>query len=306
MNQTKEVLVQEIVEALKESRCTVEFVSKIHDQVTNKGKKLGTKIFGILREKGIDSIGSEIIHLAQEYIGEAKFLEFLQEGEKVTLKDLEHSEDVYGTIAHTTSLPYSFIVRLGREVKGTGNGKGIGVGEALLAVVGKGGRKSMVGDIEIEGRGIEVKGPFARFSEKRTDTFQHFYTVLEKECTIKPKKSGCRQEGLVSYIFRILEESTDVEIKNKINKLLQVELKTDREFSLETPEKLHDSLLGSYLDYFFSTEAEKVTYIAVVGSANIRVYTKDRLREAVLGPSREIKVCNFGKTRKHPEIKPQW
>ena len=68
-----------------------------------------------------------------------------------------------------------FIKKVGRGLKSEASqftnaaGKGVGEGEALLALLGREGRKMDVGDVQIQGKELEIKGRDGRLIGRGED-----------------------------------------------------------------------------------------------------------------------------------------
>lgn len=308
-----EVSIEELIEKIKErqSNLTSEYIKKLYYEISYKGDKLGEKLSKKLDEKGLNSIKVEIFHLIDNYPGlEHKLNKYLSSTDPdthVKISDIEG--DVVDSIIEKVKpfdIPASFIESLAVGGKTLEGGKGIGAGEALLALFGKKGRKVAVGDVSIEGRLIEVKADGARLGgEGRVGNLSNLYILLERESGVSPQTVGTGYENLMMYVSRIIQElpidSEDFKFeKQDLEKILKDEF-PGITLDLTNTKTFEKSLLDWYIHQFYEGEAKTAHYICVFLKGKGRLYTKEKFREALLNKSVEIK-STFSKSNKYPQL----
>ena len=280
----------------RKSQLDSTFIQKIYHTVVTKGKKLGTQIINTLKTKNLQSSTNEILSNINQYPGlEQEFSNFLQHPERqLTVAQLRVGTDLVNTIQRATNLPGEFIYTMLKAGRASEGGKGVGEGEVLLALTGKGGKKLKVGDIEIEGKEIEVKAAGGRLIG-RAEPLTDLYKNLE-QLGVPARRGG--KEAVHTYVPYILATKPDAE--KEVRKLLQREFNTKQGVDLTSEQSVYTSMLEWYVDYFLANEAKAVNYILVLLGREYRLYTKEEFKEAAL--SGNLKIKNFSATNKSPQV----
>jgi hypothetical protein len=274
------------------------FIQKMYHTVVSKGKKLGTQIMQMLKTKELQSSANEIFSIVHQYPGlEQELSNFLQHPERqLTIAQLQAGTDLVGTVQKATNLPAEFISTMLKAGRASEGGKGVGEGEALLALTGKGGKKLKIGDVEIEGKELEVKAQGGRLIG-RTESLSDLYNNL-LQLGISPRKVGKGPEALHTYIANII--SADSTLESEVRNLVEKEFNTLSGKDLTSPEDIKTALLEWYVDYFLANEAKSADFIFIIMGGEYRIYTKQEFKEAIL--NREVTVQNFSATNKSPQL----
>lgn len=282
----------------KKSELDSVFIQKMYHTIVSKGKKLGTLIMSMLKNKDLQSSANEIFSIINQYPGlEQELSNFLQHPERqLTISQLQAGNNIVDTVQEATSLPGEFISTMLKAGRASEGGKGVGEGEALLALVGKGGKKLKVGDVEIEGKEIEVKAQGGRLIG-RTENLSDLYGKLE-QLGVAPRKVGKGPEALHTYIPNII--TSDSKLEPQVRALLKKEFNTVSGTDLSSPEDIKTALLEWYVDYFLANEAKSADYVFVLMGGEYKLLTKQEFKEAIL--NREIITQNFTATNKSPQL----
>lgn len=296
--QQKEYTADDLIQLLQDrkSEFDTDFIQKLYHTVASKGQKLGTQILEELKRRGLDGSANEIFSLIHQYAGLEQYLAkfFANKDKQVTIEQLRSGTSLTGIVQGATGLPADFIASLIKAGKATEGGKGVGEGEALLALVGLGGKKLKVGDIEIEGKEIEVKGSGGRLIG-RAEPLKAFYDKL-LELGVPARRGG--KEAVHTYLPYILSEKPEVE--QEVRKLFQREFNADSSVDVSSPKAVYVAMITWYVDHFLNNEAKSVDYIFVVIGQEHRLYTKQEFKEqAVAG---NLIFGNFTATNKSPQV----
>ena len=282
----------------KKSELDSAFIQKMYHTIVSKGKKLGTQIMSMLKAKDLQSSANEIFSIINQYPGlEQELSNFLQHPERqVTIAQLQAGTKLVDTVQKATNLPGEFISTMLKAGRASEGGKGVGEGEALLALTGKGGKKLKVGDVEIEGKEIEVKAQGGRLIG-RTESLSDLYSNLQ-QLGVLPRKIGKGPEALHTYIPNII--ATDSSLEKQVRDLVKKEFNTISGVDLTSQEDIKTALLEWYVDFFLANEAKSADYVIVIMGGDYRIYTKQEFKEAVL--DRDLTVQNFTATNKSPQL----
>ena len=272
------------------------FIQKMYHTIAAKGQKLGSQIATILQQKGLEGSSNEIFSIIHQYAGLEQVLSnfFKNEKKQVTIDQLRAGTNLVSTVMQATGLPGGFINTLVTSGKAAEGGKGVGEGEALLALVGKGGKKLKVGDVEVEGKEIEVKGNGGRLIG-RAEPLTDLYKKLA-ELGVPARRGG--KEAVHTYVPYILATKPDAE--KEVRSLLQKEFNIKPEVDLTSEQSVYTAMINWYVDYFLNNEAKSVDYILVILGGEYKLYTKEEFKEAAL--SGNLKFKNFSATNKSPQI----
>ena len=274
------------------------FIQKLYHTIEGKGQKLGGILQKVFTDRKLAASSNELFGIIHEYPGlEKQLVDVLNSDEKqISLQDLAQGDNIITVANNKTKLPTEFLVSLLKAGKSTEKGKGVGEGEALLALLGKAGRKMDIGDVQIEGREIEIKGGGGRLIGRNEDL-----TKLYKELAqlgVEPRKKGSGEEALHSYIPYILQ--TKPELEKEVRNLLEKEFETSFNIDLTDPAKVKDALLEWYVDYFIANEGKSANYVMVIIGDKYKFLNKEQFKQAVL--NKNITVKNFSASNKSPNI----
>jgi len=298
--QESEYSADDLIKLLQDKKSELDsvFIQKMYHTIIAKGKKLGTLIMSMLKNKDLQSSANEIFSIINQYPGlEQELSNFLQHPERqLTISQLQSGTSLVDVVQKATNLPVEFISIMLKAGRASEGGKGVGEGEALLALVGKDGKKLKVGDVEIEGKEIEVKAQGGRLIG-RTESLSDLYNKLG-QLGVAPRKVGKGPEALHTYIPNII--AADSKLEPQVRDLLKGEFNTVSGTDLNSSEDIKTSLLEWYVDYFLANEAKSADYIFVLIGGEYKLYTKQEFKEAVL--SRDLTVQNFSASNKSPQL----
>jgi len=274
------------------------FIQKLYHTIEGKGQQLGTYLQQEFKTRKLSASTNELFGIINQYPGlEKQLVDVLKTSKKqISLKDLVEGNNIISVAATTTGLPAAFLTSLVRAGKSTEASKGVGEGEALLALLGRQARKMEIGDVEIEGKEIEVKGKDGRLIG-RSEDLKKLYSELS-ELGIQPRKAGSGLEALHTYIPHILENQPESE--KEIRDLLEKEFKTSFNIDLTDSEKIKNALLEWYVDYFTANEGKNADYIMVLIGDEYKLLNKEQFKQAVL--NKKIQIKNFSASNKSPNI----
>ena len=296
----EEYTIQDLLNIIQQKQELLDgkFISKIYHQILTKGKKLGTTISTFLRKKDLQASENEIFNIIHQTPGlEEKVAEFLQDPSRhVTISQLRQGTNIVETCAEVTKLPPAFISTMLKAGRASEGGKGVGAGEALLAFIGKNAKKLGVGDVEIEGKEVEVKGDKGRLigrSESLTQLYDNLAKLGPEARTVRKGK-----EALHTYIPYVISQNS--ESQEDVKKLLKSEFNIIRDIDITSSEELRKAFLEWYVDYFFNNEAKSASYIFVLLGTDYKMYNKEEFKQAAL--TGNLIFQNFTATNKSPQI----
>lgn len=274
------------------------FIQKLYHTIEGKGQKLGSTLQTAFNDRRLSASSNELFGIIHEYPGlEKELVDILKDSKRqINLTDLANRDNIISVTVDRTGLPIEFIVALLKAGKSTEKGKGVGEGEALLALLGKGGSKMEIGDVQIEGKEIEVKGKDGRLIG-RSNPLRELYSKLA-QLGVEPRKKGSGSEALHSYIPYILQ--TKPELEKEVRNLLEKEFETSFNKDLTDPIKVKDALLEWYVDYFAANEGKSADYIMIIIGDKYKFLNKEQFKQSVL--NKEIRINNFSASDKSPQI----
>jgi hypothetical protein len=294
----KEYTADDLIQLLqsRKSEFDTDFIQKMYHTVANKGQKLGTQIVEELKKRGLEGSSNEIFSLIHQYAGLEQHLAkfFANKDKQVTIDQLRSGTNLTEIVQGVTGLPTGFIASLIKAGKATEGGKGVGEGEALLALVGLGGKKLKVGDVEIQGKEIEVKGKGGRLIG-RAEPLKAFYDSLLK-LGVPARRGGT--EAIHTYLPYIISQKPEVE--QQVQKLFQQEFNTDGNVDVSSPNAVHVTMLTWYVNHFLSNEVKSAKYIFVVIGQEHRLLTKEEFKQQAVEGT--LVFGNFTATNKSPQI----
>jgi len=304
-SQEEKITVDAIIELLKEKRkdLSPEFLKKLYTQVNTKGKSYGTAIRDIIEEKALKAMQNNIFQAIDDSLGEQKFLEFYNDTNRhLTLKDLEKGGNIFNIVESKTRLPKDFLQSL-YNITLLERGKGVGKAEVLLALLGAEGRSLNVGDVSIEGKTVEIKADAGRLGKRETD-LKNLYSKLQE---LVPNKVPSKD--LSTFVPNLIKNSTPENIEERKQFLKEVRDILNQEFNdkftetvdLTDSSEVQKTLLEWYVDKFLEGDADYTDLIGIVLKSEIRIYSKEEFKQAVL--SNEIKFKNnFTASTKSPRL----
>ena len=301
----------------RKSDLTSLFLKKVYHQIESTANKTGHALSSIIDSKNLTDAKIEIFHYIAAFPGlEPSLLSYLKEKSKqVTISDLKEGGDIVqiiATKAKESGIPEDFVKTLANAGAGSSGGKGVGRGEALLALMTRGGKKASQGDVQMDGATIEVKAKGARLgdSDVRSGNLANLYKHI---ASLVGRTESHREVNLKKYIKEVVdslhsgESETDPQpIITKIKEQLLIEFpssqyQTLKDINLQNTTEVENVCLSWYVDQFFnSKEASIATHIAVFLEKTGKIYTKDEFRVAVM--DRQILFDGFSKSKKYPQI----
>ena len=299
----QKITIEDLLQLLSSKRSSLDsdFIEKIYHTVSNKGLKLGTIITDRLDTKGLSVAKNELFSIIDKYPGMEKKLKdfFNDKSRQLSISDIKSSEGIVDLAANKTKLPSGFIKELINAGRASEGGKGVGLGEAFLAVLGRDGKKLKVGDVSIDGKEIEVKGKGGRLIG-RGESLSEFYKDLANiDQNISHGREGA--SGYIKNIFNKYEKtSSEDSIKKDLIAVLDKHFPGSNKVDLTSRESVKNRMLEWYVNFFFNNEAKNVDYIGVFMDSKFKLYSKKEFKEAIL--SRKITTQNFSKTNKSPQL----
>lgn len=300
--QQEEISINSLIQLLKNKEDVLDskFIKQIYIQVENKGKKLTTKLIGILEKKGIITAKETVIGVAERLGIEGDLVNFLENKKKITLADLRSNsgKNFRQYLTEFTKLPENFISSVISD-KTPIESKGVGEGEYALALFGEEGAKRGVGDVNIEGKSIEVKSDSGRLGERFGDLTK-LYTKMEETFNITPTSRGRGSENLITYISSITSSFKDKDSIEKLKDILDEEFdgyfsKTD----ITNTDEVRKALFSWYVDMFYKTEPSDLILIILKGK--FKIYTKEEFKQDVLDQKVKFKSV-FSSSNKSPQL----
>ena len=293
-----EITVDTLMDLLKTRKDDLppEFLKKLYTQVMNKGKKLTTQLIDILRSKGMEEAQEVILSITDRFHIEEKLLSYLGTDNKPGIATLQANSggNLVELLTRETGLPQSFIDAL-VSYSAFKDGKGVGKVEYALALLGKGGRRKKIGDVEIEGTYIEIKADAARLG-KREDSLKNLYDTLQQITQIASQS----RENLESYIKRIASANISPDALSAVVGALNKEFQgTFEDVDITNSSEVRSALFTWYVNIFYATEPSDL--ILLYMGNNYKVFTPEEFRAAVL--SGEVKfTSSFSQSNKAPQL----
>tara|TARA_B110000046_G_scaffold184753_1_gene224105 strand:- start:62 stop:1102 length:1041 start_codon:yes stop_codon:yes gene_type:complete len=271
-----------------------DFLKKLYYGIKNKGLKLGTYLLKTIEEKELADSKEELFDLIKSEAGlELKLSEVLKDPKKqLKISDLGDSGDLVSAAQSKTGLPKTFLEKLIVAGRASAGGKGVGNGEAFLALLGYKGRKLDVGDVSINGKSIELKGYQGRLGDR--SGLQDLYSKLDNISNVPSDTT------LHTYVPKILK--TNPELNSEVLELLNTEF--NKKFDdITSPDKFKKELLKWYASSYLAEEVAKgLNYIMIVIGSKYRLYTPSQFISAVEDGDVTFKG-NFSKASKHPQLR---
>jgi len=257
---------------------------------TTEDDKTYKELENILNKKGLSSNLIELIFLyATTLYQEDKLLEYIK---SPTLKLIEEGGNLKNQVKEI-GFDDRFINKI-FTIKPTEGGKGIGFGEVPLILFFDG-KKVKIGDVEIDGELIEVKGNGGRFSTgKGKGREGNITSTYEK---LKEKYPKEYQTNLSDYILEILNEYPEAE--EDINKQIN-EIYSGSENYKITKENVAKDLLVKYIASYINMYPSQ-KYILISRNGNYKLYTEENLIDAV--NRGEIEFTNITPSTSYPQLK---
>lgn len=292
-----EVTLDALMDLLKNRRDDLppEFIKNLYTQVQGKGKGISSKIAEILTEKGIDKSKYLVLSTAQRLNVEEKLLKYLQSEDKPGLEALRAGSggSLLDFLQKATKLPAGFIESI-LQYDSASKSKGVGKGEFALALFMKDGAKKQVGDVDVEGKHLEVKADLARLGERHGNLGGLLQTLEDK--TKIPKETN-----LQDYVLKIAKSGVTPEVMTRVRVALNKEFNNSfKDTNLADQQEVRKALFNWYVDSFFATEPSDLILLYL--NKNYKLYTPEEFRNAVLAG--EITFTgNFTSSNKAPQLK---
>jgi len=294
----KEELLQNLIKMLnspeKKENLSLDFLTKIYASVEQKGKGLGAEIKKIIIARNLQEFQGYIFSAINSELGEETFLEFYNEPSKhITLDDIKKG-DLYSIVEKKTGLPRRFLQPL-YEIKTARVGKG----EVFLALLSQEGIFLPVkGDVEIQGKKIEVKADGGRLGGQGGDSGANLKALYNKLEELVPNKP--LNKNLSKIIPDLIRNNTpESEVRAILNK--EFGNKFTESKSLTDSSEIQKTLLEWYVDTFLQGDADYADLIGIVLEGEIKVYSREGFKQAVL--SDQIKFSsNFTRSNKSPQL----
>lgn len=271
-----------------------EFITNLYHSILSKGEKLGSYISGKLKEKGLENSQDEIFGLVNVIPGlELKLTEVLKSTDRqINLSDLGKAGNLVSVGKRKTNLPTKFLNKLITAGRAAAGGKGVGNGEAFLALLGLNGKKLEVGDVVLDGKVIEVKGTGGRLGS--WDTLENLFKELENISDI-PLDST-----LYTYIPKIVKANPQSSLR--VIELLEKEF--NKKFdNIDSPSKFKEELLSWYATQYMTQEENKgLDLIMIIIDSNYKLYTPSEFINAVKEGTVKFS-SNITRSTKFPKIK---
>lgn len=247
----------------------------------------------ILNKKGLSSSLVELIFLyATASYQEDKLLEYIK---SPTMK-LSLPEGNGNLVDQITEAGFNknFIKKI-FTIKPTEGGKGVGIGEVPLVLFFDG-KKIKAGDIEIDGKIIEVKGNNGRFSSGKGKGREGNISFLYQDLQTKYPDAETKT-NLSEYIQEIFTKSPDS--KEDINEQINVIFPDSEQYKI-TKENISKDLLTKYVASYVNTQPSEL-YMLISSNGNYQLYTKVKLIEAI--QSGNIEFTNITPSTSYPQLK---
>jgi hypothetical protein len=236
--------------------------------------------------------------LASKYNITKELEEYLNSKQLLSLSDLGKEGNLYNIIKTKTDFPDGFIKRMINYTPSEKN-KALGIGEIALALFFDA-KKQEVGDIEINGKTIELKGTLARFpgeGKGRSGNINDLYDELNKkypDIILRQKQSS-----LNNYIRLILEK--DPEALDFINtKLNNIYPKTD-DIKIDPSQNINSILNKKYIASYVRSHPNNDYYMLISkDSSGYNLYTNDELIKAA--EDNNISLSNISKSTSYPQL----
>ena len=272
---------------------------KVEDKVENNLEKE-------LKAKGFNEEMTEYISLlASKYEITDELEEYLSSNQLLSLNDLGKTGNLYDIIKTKTDFPEGFIKRIMTYTPSEGN-KALGIGEIALALFFNA-KKQKVGDIQIDGKILELKGTGARFpgvGKGRSGDISSLYQDFANKYPDIELKS--KDSSLSTYISKILNQ--DPNSLNFINDELNTLYPDTNNIKLEQEDisditKIKNKLLKKYIDSYVNAYKENDYYMLISKStSDYNLYSPDELTKAA-GDGTISFLSNVSKSSSYPQLK---
>lgn len=262
---------------------------------TTEDDKTYKELENILNKKGLSSNLIELIFLyATTLYQEDKLLEYVK---SPTLKLTEEGGNLKNQVKEV-GFNEKFINKI-FTIKPTEGGKGIGFGEVPLILFFDG-KKVKIGDVEIDGKIIEVKGNGGRFSTgKGKGREGNITSTYEK---LKEKYPEEYQTNLFKYIKAILTKYP--ESQEEINDILDNIYPNSDNYKITKDSESDKDLLVKYIASYVNSQSSQ-SYMLISSNGDYKLYTGEKLIEAAkkIGEE-EIKFYgNVTPSSTYPQLK---
>jgi len=283
----------------------LKYLQKINKKEDKVEDKIESNLEKELKVKGFNEEMTEYISLlASKYKITDELEEYLNSNQLLSLSDLGKNGNLYNIIKTKTDFPDGFIKRIITYTPSEGN-KALGIGEIALALFFDA-KKQKVGDIEIEGKTIELKGTGARFpgiGKGRSGDISSLYQDFTNKYPDIELKS--RDSSLNTYISKILNQ--DPNSLDFINNELHILYPDTNDIKLEQGDisdinKIKSVLLKKYIDSYVKTYKENDYYMLISKStSDYDLYSPEELTKAA-GDNTISFLSNISKSNSYPQL----
>jgi hypothetical protein len=279
-----------------------DFINRLYKSIKTKGMKISTKIVKFLQDKQIDKAKSIILTAAERAGIEEELLTYLEQNEdtKISISDLvsKSGSNFLQFLSEKTKLPINFLETVSGGDAPIGS-KGVGAAEYVLALLGKNASKQIVGDVELDGKSIEVKADKARLGE-RSGNLDNLYSEIENTFNLEPRSVKSGKENLVDYISNVVSNLESKEDIQTLRTLVSREFDNYlSEVDIQNMSEVRKTLYSWYVDNFYETEPSDLILLYLKGK--FKIYTKEEFKDDVLN-GKIIFSNTFGKSNKAPQL----
>jgi hypothetical protein len=233
----------------------------------------------------------DLIATSKKHDVEKELLDYLNSDNVLSLKDLQTNNNLFSLIKSKTNLNDDFIKKI-LNYKPQVIGRSVGIGEIALALFFNGIKKGK-GDIEIDGKLIEIKGNNSRFAVEgnipkgRSGEISEFYKNLK---TKYPE--AAYSTNLNQYLKNIFETYPNSE--EEINKELNTIYPASAYVEITKDNLKENSLLIKYVSNYINTYPENIYYMLISSNFDYKLYTPSELLDKV--ETGEIKFASTSGT----------
>jgi len=259
-----------------------------------------------LKAKGFNEEITEYISLlASKYEITDELKDYLKSNQLLSLSDLGTSGNLYDIIKTKTDFPEGFIKRIMTYTPSEGN-KALGIGEIALALFFDA-KKQKIGDIEINGKTIELKGSGARFPGTGTGRSGDISSLYQDFNNKYPNiKLGPKSSSLAFYISQITKQDPNSLnfINDELNKLYpnagnNIKLKNE---DISDIESIKNVLFKKYIDNYVKAYKENDYYMLISKiTSDYELYTSEELVKAASDGTISF-ISTQSKSNSYPQL----
>ena len=250
----------------------ITYLSKLNNGEDEKDELIKDELILKLKEKNIIKKQNVYYILSSSKINE-QLLKYLNSpDEQLKLEDLISNKNLLEVISNKTPFPKEYISDI-INFSTVESGKNVGDGEIALALFGYKGKKLKEGDVEIEGKIIEIKGNNSRFTGKggRERGLEDIFDNLAK--TYPNSEPSL---NLYKYFLNIINIYPN-SLKD-INNILNNIYPNSEKNIIITKDNLNNEILSKkYISNYINSNPENDLYMLISKSFNYNIYTPEEL-----------------------------